>query len=105
MAILVSSNLIEADWSSMASIKAIKKACDKKDVPFIFICNATRSEMNAFKKKHNFNVPMFSMDEIELKIISRSNPALLVLEKAVVKGKYPHRSIPSLETFNKNHLK
>lgn len=103
--IMVSQNLIEADWSSIGAIKAIKKACDKKGVPFIFICNATREDINAFKKKHSFSVPTFTMDEIELKIISRSNPALLVLEKAVVKGKYPHRSIPTVETFNKNHLK
>jgi hypothetical protein len=45
------------------------------------------------------------MDEIELKIISRSNPAMLVLEKAVVKAKYPHRSIPSVKTFTEKHLK
>ena len=64
-------------------------------VPFVMICNASRDEINAFRKKHNFEIPVFVMDEIELKVISRSNPALMILEKGVVKGKYPYRSIPA----------
>ena len=57
-----------------------------------------------FKKKHNFNVPMFVNDETELKAISRSNPTILVIEKGVVKGKYPYRSTPTKEKFKQNHL-
>jgi hypothetical protein len=49
-------------------------------------------------------IPVFSMDEIELKIISRSNPALVVLERGVVKAKYSKRTIPTVEKFKTNHL-
>lgn len=103
--IVVSRNLDEANWSSLADLKAIQKVCEQKKIPFIMICNATREDINAFRKKNDFFVPVFSMDEIELKIISRSNPAMLVLENAVVTGKYVHRSIPSPESFKTKYLK
>lgn len=104
--IIVSKKLEDGSWdASIDRIRAIQKECEKKGVPFIFICNATPDDINKFKKSKNINVPIFSMDEIELKIISRSNPAMLVLEKAVVKAKYPHRSIPSVKTFTEKHLK
>lgn len=103
---VVSKKLEDGSWeSSMERIKAIQKDCKKKGVPFIFICNADPKEIAKFKKDHNLSVPIFSMDEIELKIIARSNPAMLVLEKAVVKAKYPHRSIPTAETFKEKYLK
>jgi len=50
-------------------------------------------------------VPVFVMDGIELKIISRSNPALMVLEKGTVIGKYPFRMIPKKEKFTQTYLK
>jgi len=104
--IIVSKRLEDGAWSaSIDRIRAIKSACDKKGIPFLFICNATPDDIIKFKKKQKISVPIFSMDEIELKIISRSNPAMLVLEKAVVKAKYPYRSIPSVETFKDKHLK
>ncbi len=103
---VVSKKLGDGSWdASVDRIKAIQKACEKKKVPFIFICNASPADIVKFKKKYKLNVPIFSMDEIELKIIARSNPAMLVLEKAVVKAKYPHRSIPTVETFKDKHLK
>lgn len=105
IAIVVSRDLTTANWSSLKRLKEIKKECDKQGAPFIMISNATREEINAFKKKNNFNVAIFSMDDIELKIISRSNPALLILENAVVKAKYAHRSIPNGKTFKNKHLK
>lgn len=103
--ILVSKRMDEASWGNMARIKAIKRECDKKGIPFVFICNAGRPQINAFRKKYNFDVPTFVMDEIELKVISRSNPALLIVEKGVVTGKYSYRSIPGLDSFKEEFLK
>jgi hypothetical protein len=102
---VVSKNLEEGSWSNIKKIKALYAECKKKNIPFILICNATREDINKFRKKNNFNVPTFSMDEIELKIISRSNPSIVVLENGVVKGKYPYRSTPSVDSFRENHLK
>jgi uncharacterized membrane protein YphA (DoxX/SURF4 family) len=103
--ILISRRLSDANWSSVDRAKEIFESCKKKGVPFIMICNGTRAEVDAFRKKHEFDVPIFMMDETELKIVSRSNPALVVLEKGVVKAKYAFRSIPTKESFKEKHLK
>ncbi|NRA10372.1 MAG: DoxX family protein [Crocinitomicaceae bacterium] len=103
--IIISKSLEEGNWSNIGKLKKLHAACKKKGVPFIMICNASREDINKFRKKNKFNVATFAMDEIELKIISRSNPTVVVLEKGVVKGKYPFRSTPSVESFKSNHLK
>ncbi len=102
--ILISRKLGEADWKEIQRIRAISKECEKKNVPFVMICNAGRGEINAFREKHGLKIPVFVMDEIELKVISRSNPALIILQKGVVKGKYPHRSFPDSASFSKKYL-
>lgn len=103
--LVVSKSLDDGIWSNLDKLKKLQAACKKKGVPFVMICNASREEINKFRKKNKFNIATFSMDEIELKIISRSNPSVVVLEKGVVKGKYPYRSTPSVESFKSNHLK
>lgn len=103
--ILISRRLNEADWEGIENIKAIAKKSEEKGVPFVMICNASREEINAFRKKYSIEIPVFVMDEIELKVITRSNPALLILKKGVVKGKYPYRSIPDVNKFSKTYLK
>lgn len=103
--ILVSKKMANANWSDMDRIKAIQKACNEKQVPFIMICNGSPDEIEAFRKDQNIEVPIFLMDEIELKIISRLNPALLILKKGVVEGKYGFRSIPNVDSFKELYLK
>ena len=102
--VLVSKKLSDANWDDIATIRSIAASCAKKNVPFIMICNAGRDEINAFRKKHKLEIPVFVMDEIELKVVSRSNPALLVLKKGIVKAKYPAKSIPENKEFTKEHL-
>lgn len=104
--ILVSRKLDEANWSNVDGIKDVFEACQKAGVPMLMICNAnSREEINEFRTKHGIQIPTFSMDGIELKIISRANPAVMVLEKGTVTGKYGFRSLPSKDKFTKNHLK
>lgn len=102
--LLSSKSLDGANWGNLKKIKAIQKACALKSVPFVMICSASRERINAFRKKYSFTAPIFVNDETELKAISRSNPTILVIENAVVVGKYPYRSTPSKEGFITKHL-
>lgn len=102
--VVSSQNLMKGNWSSIKDIKAINESCQKKGVPFVVICGATREEINAFRKKHDLKAAFFVNDETELKAITRSNPSVLVIEKGIVKAKYPFRSIPNKDNFNKKHL-
>ena len=104
--VMVSSlNLNEGDWRHIDRLKSIFELCKKKNIPFVVVCGASRDEINAFRTKHKFNAPFFVNDGTELKIISRSNPTLMVIEKGVVKAKYPFRSTPSRDLFKSKHMK
>ncbi len=103
--VLVSSqNLMKGDWENVDLLKEIFDECKKNNIPFAVMCGATREEINQFRKKHAFYAPFFVNDETELKAISRSNPALLVIEKGVIKAKYPFRSTPTKAKFKSKHI-
>ena len=99
--IIFSRSLDDGNWSNLEKLKDLQNASLKQNIPFILVCNASRKDINNFKKRNNFNVPVFVNDEITIKAISRSNPSLLVIKNSVVVGKYPNRALPKIEKFNK----
>jgi uncharacterized membrane protein YphA (DoxX/SURF4 family) len=102
--ILFSKNLKEANFDKIKEYKAIFNEAQKNNIPMVLICSSNRDDINAWRKKHNFQIPAFINDETELKAIARSNPSLMVVQKGVVKGKYPYRSLPTFEWMKKHVL-
>lgn len=103
--VLISKRLNEANWSKMQRYKEILAMCEKRNIPMVLLVSSNPTEIAEFRKKYGFNIPVFLNDETELKAITRSNPAMLIIEKGIVKAKYPHRSTPSAEWLIKNSLK
>jgi len=102
--VLFSKNLSEADFSEMEVIREIYNETQQRGIPFVMVCSSGRDEINAWRQKHHFNVPVFINDETELKAIARSNPSLMIVQNGVVKGKYPHRSLPTFNWISKHIL-
>jgi uncharacterized membrane protein YphA (DoxX/SURF4 family) len=102
--ILFSKNLKEANFDKIKEYKAIFNEAQKNNIPMVLICSSNRNDINAWRKKHNFQIPAFINDETELKAIARSNPSLMLVQKGVVKGKYPYRSLPTFEWMKKHVL-
>lgn len=95
--VVFSKNLREFDLDHLNEIKSVAAKAKKAGIPFVLVVGSGDDEIAAFKKKHNLHVPIFINDGIELKSISRANPALMVLRYGRVKGKYTGNSLP---TFN-----
>jgi uncharacterized membrane protein YphA (DoxX/SURF4 family) len=100
--VLISKNLKEAHWEKMAIYKELFESCKKSGIPMVLLSSTNRNEMDEFRSTNKWAIPMFINDETELKAISRSNPALLYIEKGVVKAKYAHRSTPSVKWMKEN---
>lgn len=100
--LLTVKSMSKANWNNAKRYKELYVAAKSAGIPFIMICNGSREEIVAFRKKYKMDIAIFLNDETELKAIARSNPALLVIEKGVVKGKYPHRSTPTYSWLTKN---
>ncbi|MFA7274003.1 MAG: DoxX family protein [Crocinitomicaceae bacterium] len=103
--ILSAKNLRMANFSDIERYKSIYAKAKADGIPMIMIVSSNMEEINSFRKKHNFYLPIFLNDETELKAVSRSNPALLVVKSGTVKGKYPHRSTPSYDWLKSNIIK
>jgi uncharacterized membrane protein YphA (DoxX/SURF4 family) len=97
-------DVTSANWNRLNELKEIAAKAEEMNIPFILICGSARTDIDAFRAKYNFWVPTFSNDRTELKAVTRSNPGLLLIQKGVVKAKYPHRGLPSFETIRKNFL-
>jgi uncharacterized membrane protein YphA (DoxX/SURF4 family) len=102
--ILTVSNLKEANWSNVEQYKKILSAAKRDKIPMIMLVSANANEIRAFRKKYDFEIPIFTNDETELKAIARSNPSLMILKKGIVKGKYAHRATPAYDWLKKNVL-
>jgi uncharacterized membrane protein YphA (DoxX/SURF4 family) len=104
--ILIFSRHIEkGNFSRISRLKEIAEKTKEHNIPLIMITSSSKEEITAFREETGLNIPTVQNDEIEIKSITRSNPSLMVLEKSVVKGKYPFRSTPSWEWLTKNVLK
>jgi uncharacterized membrane protein YphA (DoxX/SURF4 family) len=103
--VLFSKDLKKININELNDIKEIFYKTTKKHIPFVFVCNALRPQINSFRKKNRFPVATFSNDITELKAIARSNPALLIIAKGKVIGKFPGTSIPSYDWIVKHTLK
>lgn len=103
--VLFSKDLTTIDQGELTDLKEIFYKTSKKHIPFVFVCNALRPQINAFRKRNHFPVASFSNDITELKAIARSNPALLVIANGKVIGKFPGKSIPSYDWIIKHTLK
>jgi len=97
-------DLVKADWSHIQDLQEIQKECVRLGIPFAIVCSASSEDIVAFRNEMKFDVPILLNDGIELKALARSNPALLVIEKGIVTGKYPYRSTPTLKTFKNKYL-
>jgi uncharacterized membrane protein YphA (DoxX/SURF4 family) len=103
--LLSAKNLKDANFSQIERYKSIYAKAKKEGIPMVMMVSSNPTEVEAFRKKYNFNIPVFFNDETELKAISRSNPALLIIKKGVVVDKFPHRSTPNYDWLKKNSLK
>lgn len=104
MFVLFSQNLNTGNFSDIDVIKGNYAEAKKRGIPFIMICAGSRADIDAWRKKYNFYIPAFTIDFIEMKVVSRSNPSLMILQNGVVKGKYPHRLLPKFSWIEKHVL-
>jgi uncharacterized membrane protein YphA (DoxX/SURF4 family) len=102
--IVFSRDLLTADFEDLQSFKILSKKAKYKKIPFLMITSASREDINAWRKRNSFQIPVFTNDPTELKAIARSNPSFMIVQKGVVKGKYPYRSLPKFEWIQKHVL-
>ncbi len=81
----------EEKWMPIIALINEAKAAS---IPVYVITSAPKVRTDEFCKKLGFEADFLAMDPIEIKIMIRSNPGVLYIEKAVVKGKWDYNHVP-----------
>lgn len=60
----------------------------------LFLLTASSGSVVAeYKQKHELNMPVYTMDEIAIKTVIRSNPGVVILKEGVIIDKFPANKI------------
>jgi uncharacterized membrane protein YphA (DoxX/SURF4 family) len=94
----------EADADHIADLKKVADGAKEKGIPFVVLTPASDEEIVAFKAKHKFDAMFLTFDATEIKIIIRSNPGLLLLNRATVLDMWPCRSIEDFEDIYSEYI-
>lgn len=89
---------------SMDDFKEVVAGAKEKGIPFFVLSPASDEQISTFKSKYGFDATFLQFDGTEVKIIVRSNPGLVLLQKATVIDKWPSRSIPDFASIFADYI-
>jgi hypothetical protein len=96
--LFVSEHLNNENWDAFEDFKDIINYYESKKIPLFLITRSSYEAQQIFKKKLGSNVIILqNYDDVGLKMVSRANPALVLIEKGKVIGKYTPYSLPDIE--------
>jgi len=93
----VSRDLAVAERRGVPAFQALTQEAAAHGWHLFALTSAPPAEVEEYTRANRLTYPFFGCDQTELKIIARSNPALLLLKDGVVLGKWPWRALPSVE--------
>lgn len=100
--LIVSRNPDEITPEHKAALTKLVTEAQKAKAPVLFITSSTGKAISRFRKGQLSNLPAFINDDTELKVVSRSNPTVLILRNGIVRGKYPAASLPTFGWIQKH---
>ncbi len=92
--IMVAENLKEANLDRIGHIREFIAACRDRGIGIAVITSSLPDQVEAFQEEHGLDADFYYADDITLKAMIRSNPGLILLEDAVVKGKWHYNDWP-----------
>jgi len=103
--LMISYKLSKASTSNIDEFNEIAEYAKSKGYRYICMTSSTDEEISAFMNDFNPVYPLYLADETTLKTIIRSNPGLVLLKGGVVKAKWSHNALPSVEKLENKILK
>jgi hypothetical protein len=92
---LVSSyELEQASEKGFLKINRLFEEVNRDGHSFVVLTGSLNDSIQSFRKKLNPDLEFYNADDIELKMMIRSNPGLVLLKDGIVAGKWHWRDIP-----------
>jgi uncharacterized membrane protein YphA (DoxX/SURF4 family) len=103
--IMVAYDLKHADANAMAQANEIAESAKKDGILFICLTASSAKIQDSVIKQLKPNFKFYTADEKVQKTIIRSNPGLLLIQKAVVMDMWPAASFPVYEDVKNDYIK
>lgn len=89
----------------LEQIKELYSQAKKEDVKFYALCSEGDFEkIKSFKMENNFDFPIYSSDDTELKTMIRSSPGLFFMQGDSVIQKWHHNDFPRFKKVKNKYL-
>ncbi|MDD4848535.1 MAG: hypothetical protein PHR53_07225, partial [Bacteroidales bacterium] len=100
--IATSFKLEKLDMDLAPYIDSLYHFAENHGMNFVFLVASENAEeaIAAFREKTGAEYDIFNVDDVELKMIVRSNPGLFIMKNGVVVGKWHWRDFPKIEQLN-----
>jgi uncharacterized membrane protein YphA (DoxX/SURF4 family) len=102
--ILVSFDLSKANRRALLKMDAFSRKVEADGYSFIMLTNALNDAIDKFRNDHGIPYEIYDADDIELKIIIRSNPGLILMKNGVVMAKWHFHNFPDYEQVKSKYL-
>ena len=89
----------EAGAPGQEEFNALAEAAQKEGITFYGLTNSGADFNSTFATENAAPYEFLTCDQIELKIVIRSNPGLVLIKEGVVVGKWSWRDIPTFSEF------
>ena len=99
--IVASYSLKEASRKGFEKIDKLYDDIMRNGHSLIVVTGSTDDEVKAFRKGLHPDMEFYHADDIELKMVVRANPGLILLKNGVVMGKWHWRDVPDYEQLKK----
>ena len=95
--ILASYDLDEAQGQGMIDASALFRMLNEKGINVALLTSSTDDVIEKYRDMYQINYDVYFADDIELKVMIRSNPGLLLLKDGVVISKWHHNDFPQID--------
>lgn len=90
--------------AALVDLNKVMMSAKENRIPFLVLTPAIQNQIDELKNDHGFDTPVLQIDGTEVKILVRSNPGLLLLQKGTVLDKWPSRSIPDFDSIFEDYI-
>lgn len=102
--LLIAYDLSRTNTDKFEEINAVAKSCiNSNNCSFYCITSSTNEEIYNFLDKVKIDFSFYTMDDITLKTIVRSNPGLILLKDGDIIGKWHYNNFPDFNISEHNY--
>lgn len=93
-----------ASRNALERLAKVLQQASQEGHSVIILCPATPDKIETLKTKFGLDLEFFSADDIQLKMMVRANPGLMLLRGGKILGKWNGHSLPSYEWLKSKYL-